>query len=207
MTASGSQAPAREDFGLAGRDPRRNDKHLGRLQALQALKINLLFQEIPQRVDVKRVALIGRYRAGPEVAHGVGPGGGQRVVGNVPSEQGVEGRALGLGQGSQANNAIPEAGQDFPGDLGGIGIRSALDAGKAARQGNGVHGAGTGAADPLERDATDFQQRIEHTPGEGAMGAAALECQVDAGSAGCSGRPKAQEVFESLLEPDSKGSW
>src|SRR3546814_3162968 len=43
---------------------------------------------------------------------------------------------------------------------------------------NGVHGAGGGAADRLDRDALVGQQAVEHAPGEGAVRAAALQREV-----------------------------
>src|SRR5262249_29731943 len=43
----------------------------------------------------------------------------------------------------------------------------------------GVHGAGARGADAFERDALVFEQPVEYAPGEGAVGAAALQRQVD----------------------------
>jgi hypothetical protein len=49
---------------------------------------------------------------------------------------------------------------------------------------DGVHGAGAGGADAFEGDALVFQQTVEHAPGEGAVGAAALESEVDGAGRG-----------------------
>ena len=42
-----------------------------------------------------------------------------------------------------------------------------------------IHGAGTGAADAFEIKPSVFQQLVQHTPGERAVGATALQSQVD----------------------------
>ena len=54
--------------------------------------------------------------------------------------------------------------------------------GKALGHGDGVHGAGTGAADAIEAEIAVLQQGIEHAPGKGAVRAAALQGQADGGS-------------------------
>ena len=44
---------------------------------------------------------------------------------------------------------------------------------------HGVHCAGRGAADPLDGDPLLGQEPVQHAPGKGAMGAAALESKID----------------------------
>ncbi len=45
-----------------------------------------------------------------------------------------------------------------------------------------VDGAGAGAADRLDAEPVVFQQPVQHAPGEGAVGAAALESKGDLSS-------------------------
>ena len=49
----------------------------------------------------------------------------------------------------------------------------------AVGESDGVHGAGAGAADRLDVKPLVFEELVEHTPGEGAMGAAALQGELD----------------------------
>ena len=42
-----------------------------------------------------------------------------------------------------------------------------------------IDGAGAGAADALDVDLVVLEQPVEHAPGEGAMGAAALQREID----------------------------
>ena len=42
---------------------------------------------------------------------------------------------------------------------------------------NGIHGAGTRTGDRIDREAPVFEQGVEHSPGEGAVGSAALQRQ------------------------------
>ena len=43
-----------------------------------------------------------------------------------------------------------------------------------------IHGAGTGAADGINLQASIFEQPVQHAPGECAMGTTALQGEVDA---------------------------
>ena len=56
-------------------------------------------------------------------------------------------------------------------------LAPALD--PAARQHDGVHGAGARAADAVDEDAAVGDQLRQHTPGERAMGPAALQREID----------------------------
>jgi hypothetical protein len=56
-------------------------------------------------------------------------------------------------------------------------VRAAFD--QPCREGDGVHGAGTGAGDGLDLEPPILEQMVEHPPGEGAMGTAALKSERD----------------------------
>src|SRR5690606_5533556 len=75
-------------------------------------------------------------------------------------------------QHARAANALPEPAQRLTGTL-------AATLEEAVREHDGIHGTGTGAADAFETDARILQQRVERAPGEGAVGASALQGQVD----------------------------
>src|SRR5260370_37188650 len=47
------------------------------------------------------------------------------------------------------------------------------------RQQRRIDGAGAGAADALDADPVVLEQPVEHAPGEGAVGAAALQREID----------------------------
>src|SRR3546814_1424545 len=63
---------------------------------------------------------------------------------------------------------------------------------------NGVHGAGGGAADRLDRDALVGQQAVEHAPGEGAVRAAALQREVHRTPVACRSEEHTSEL-QSLM--------
>jgi hypothetical protein len=54
---------------------------------------------------------------------------------------------------------------------------------QAVGQHHGVHRARAGAADGVEFDTFFFEQSIQHAPGEGAVGTASLQRQIDASDA------------------------
>jgi len=49
----------------------------------------------------------------------------------------------------------------------------------AGGQGDRIDGAGAGAADAVDLERPAFQEAVEHAPGEGAVGAAALQREID----------------------------
>jgi len=67
---------------------------------------------------------------------------------------------------------VPKFLQCFPGPLLAARIQ-------AIRHDHGIHGAGTGTADALNKDAVIFQKAVQDPPGEGPMGTTSLKGQFD----------------------------
>jgi len=129
----------------------------------QALEIHPLLEQLAQGIEVEGIQLVGRKVLGPVEHHAGGRHQGQAFAA-LHRHGEIQGHAVGDG--------LPELFQGQAGPLG-----TALH--QAVGQHQGVHGAGAGAADAVEAVAPVRQQAVEHTPAVGAVGAAALERQIE----------------------------
>ncbi len=157
-----------EDPGAAGLDIGGADEELGGGAAVDGVEVEHLADDAAQRVDVERVGLVGRGQPRealePAVARGLveRPVAGHAVPGG--RAQRIEGAGLA--------DAGPEVAQEPARGLPAAGIQ-------ARHEGRGVHRPGAGAADTDDLEVLFLQQAVEHAPGEGAVGAAALQGEVD----------------------------
>ena len=99
----------------------------------------------------------------------IGLGTAPRRAGSLtPAQPGVDPAA----QAQAFGHPRPEAAQGL--------ARAAAAAGGPARgQRHGIHGAGAGAADGRDLQPLVFEQAVEHAPGEGTLGATALQGEVE----------------------------
>src|SRR5262245_31610668 len=95
-----------------------------------------------------------------------------RVLEPVIVRDAIEHRGLQRTERSRMRDTAPETGQRLPRPF-------APADGQAVGQYSGVHRARAGRADALEPDARVLENAVEHAPGERAVRAAALQCEVD----------------------------
>ena len=147
---------AREDARPARFDIRRAEEKL-EAGGMHGSKIDLVVDEAAQRIVVEGVEVI---RAGD---------GLQR------SSKGEPGRAEGAERSARLGDAAPERFK-FPPRA----FRAAL--GKTGGIGNGIHGAGGRGGDGGDVERLVLAQPVQHAPGIGAVGAAALQGETDGAS-------------------------
>ena len=161
-------------------DPRLPTAHCGggdeqRQRALlQCLRPHVALQHRAQRVGAAGVELVGAEQAQPLLAPGI-----QRVVFEI------EGRETCPGVGG----LVPTAKTTAVGRLALADVQperpqrrlcaSTAAFGPAGGQNGRIQGAGAGARDAGRRNRSFIQQPVQHTPGESAVRAAALQGQVD----------------------------
>ena len=141
------------------------------------VEVDRLLEHVLQRVVVGGIELVGRDQPAHQVEHQER----RRVVERVVVQQPVERRGLQRAHGRGMADPPPEAGERL--------LRALAPAfGQAVGQHHGVHGPGAGGRHALERDPLVLEQPVEHAPGEGAVGAAALQREVDRLDRGVVGR-------------------
>ena len=156
------EPPAGEDHGAAGFHVGGVDEHLGLGQAGDALEVDLALQQLAQRVDVERVALVGREAP-------------QRAWQRAQHQFGEAARPV--AEGAERHHLVPDAGQGVARAFGRV-APGVAGGGPAVRQRDGVHRPGAGAADAFETQAAVGQQGIERAPGEGTMCTTPLQRQI-----------------------------
>jgi hypothetical protein len=137
-------------FGFGGGDVERRSS--ARTQRLEVDRAN---QQVAQRVQVERVELRGREPVGP---------------GQQGAPRGTEARWVARHVPQRRHALGHRAPEPLERGARAVGAVAAQTLGEQHR----VHRAGTRAADGGDVHAA-FEQRIEHTPGEGAMRTAALQ--------------------------------
>ena len=157
-----------EDPRLAAGDLRRSDEEADRRRPAESREVHGVLQQGAEGIQVQRIELIGRDHAGHDV---------EGDLAGAAATQRREARGVG--------RSAPQGLQLGPGAL-----RPVFQ--EAGCQGDGIEGAGAGAADPVEAGPAVLQEAVQHAPGEGAVGTAALKRQVEwlhrPGSAGPCGR-------------------
>jgi len=152
-----------KDPQLAGGGLRGRDEQLERAACAHGLEVDESRQQIAQRVELARVDLCGREVARPTHEQLACRRELDRIACSLDHDGGRH----------QFADLGPEAGQGFT-----RACAPALE--PAIRQDDGVHRAGTAAAQAFELHAFIVEQSIEHAPGECAMGATPLQRQVQA---------------------------
>ncbi len=152
---------AAEDLDLAGKDVRRRDEEAHVLAGAHALEIDQVGDRVAQRVDVERVRLVGAPGARDDIAPDL-----VRPV----AEDAVEQAALQRRERTVEADTTPERFELRP-----RGVGPAFE--PAFDEDDAVHGAGARSGDRLDGEAAVLEQRVEHAPGEGAVGAAALQAR------------------------------
>ncbi len=148
---------AREDAQTVGPHVGGRNVELDAPAPPHAIEVDRVREHVPQGIDVEWVELVRRQRVREPVEP---PGKWVRR----PCEIGDEGAV--------AAHRPPEVFQRLFRSCGAAFF-------EPIRQHRGVHGAGARAADGLDDQALILQYSLQHTPGEGAMGASALERQGD----------------------------
>ena len=159
---------------LVGEHPDLAGPHIGgaqvkldRTAAAQAVEIDHLLEQGPQRIVVPGIELIGREHAGHEVEEDVDGGMLEPMVAGGP----VVPRGLQTAPLCQARDPLPEVRER------GRRARAPTD-GETVGEHDRVHSAGTGRADAVDLEPRLLHEPVEHAPGEGAMGAAALQREI-----------------------------
>ncbi len=160
----GRDLGAREDAELAGLHVGRRDEQLAPPIVADRLEVDEALDQLLERIDVERVEVIGREQA----RHRAEP----QILARQKREQALHHVALQVGQVAIDAHRAPEIGEPLARF-----VRSAT--GEAVRQHDRVHRAGRRAGDALDAAAAVHEQLIEHAPGEGAVGAAALQREVE----------------------------
>ena len=169
ITASARDLVVGEDPDLAGAHVGGRQEQLDRRQRAQPLEVDRLLEHVLQRVVVGGIELIGRQQPAHDVEHQEG----RRVVERVVVQHPVDRRGLQR----RAWRAAWLMRRQKPVSAVLAPVAAAL--GQAVGQHHRVHRPGAGGGDALERDALVLEQAVEHAPGEGAVGAAALQGEVD----------------------------
>ncbi len=165
----GRQFRRAEQARLAGPDVGGGDEQLHVRSRAQAFEIHLFFQQVAQRVDLHRIELGRRPHAAHEVEHHEGG-----IVVDRPAVADSRNPAHdAAGHAGKIGDAAPEPLQPVDRAL-----APAFE--KSIGEHHGVHGAGAGAADPVDIDVRIAHQPVHDAPGEGAMRPAALQRQADA---------------------------
>ena len=162
---------APEHFGFAGADiGGRDEEPHGVFVVAQLFQVERVLQRPAQRVELHRegVELIGRGHPGQRL-EGV-PGQGIAQV--IAPDRLFQGARLHRAHGEAGAEAAPEA-------LHAVTRAGAAALAQAEGEDGGIDGAGRGAGHAFEIQPILIQQPLQHAPGEGAMGAAALQGQVD----------------------------
>ena len=155
---------AREDAQLSGVDIGGGDEQLGREVAADRVEIDEAVDQVLERVDVERVEVVGREHA----RHRAEP---QAVA--CERKEPLDHAALQVRQVAVDAHRPPEVGEPRP-RL----VRPA--AGETVGEHDSVDCARRGAGNAFDLDAAVLEQLVEHAPGEGAVGAAALQRKVNA---------------------------
>ncbi len=151
------------------------DEQLRGLGFPDGVEIDEALDQLLQRIDVERIEIVGRQI----LRHRLEPDPHRRIFQRQKREQAVDGLALQVGQTAAQAGGAPEIGEPL-----------ARFIAPAARQPvgeqHGVDGAGGSAGDALDLQPPVVEQVIEHAPAERAVGAAALQREIDA--LGCGSR-------------------
>ncbi len=158
-----------EDLHLAGAHIGGGEEELDRaFFPAQRREIDALLQHLLQRIVVERVEFIGREQPGHEVGHDKSRREAQRMA----PQHAVEPARLQRRLHRRDADALPEPGERR---LGAVAAPDRIAGGEDRR----IHRAGAGRGNPLDVDPLLLEQAIEHAPGEGAMGPAALQGEID----------------------------
>ena len=156
-----------EHLAASGAHIGRGDEEMDR-RLRQDLEIDQLGKDLAQRILAHRIDVIGRHQARHEIHRDIH---GRRIERPAP-EQHVERPALERTEAGGVRDAAPER----PKRLTRAGSPAQL---MAIDQHRGVHRAGGGAGDAVDRKPRLLEQTVEHAPGEGAVRPAALEGEID----------------------------
>ena len=157
-----------EDPDLSGADIGRAQEQLDDALPAQPVEIDGLLQHVAQRIVVERVELIGRHHP----RHHVEEQEHRGILDRMILHQAIEPARLQRAPCRRLADPAPEFGERASCAL-------ATARGQAIGHHRGVHGAGTGGADPFERYPLVFEQTIHRAPGEGAVRSAALQGKID----------------------------
>jgi hypothetical protein len=125
-------------------------------------------EHVLQRIAIERIEFVRREQPGHEIEHDEGRREPERVIG----ADAVEPARLQRREDRRPTDALPEGGKRRLGAI-------AASGRKPVGEDGCVHRARAGRGNPLDLDPLLLEQPVEHAPGEGAMGAAALQRQVD----------------------------
>src|SRR5262249_52710341 len=155
---------AREHAQLPGLDIGGRDEEFETAIAADRLEVDEALDQLLERIDVERIEIVGRqhgrHRAEPQ------------AVARNKREQPLHHAALQVSEVDVDADRAPEIGEALA-RL----VRPA--AGKPVGEHHRVDRSRRRAGDAFDRDAAVVEQLIEHPPGEGAVGAAALQRQID----------------------------
>jgi hypothetical protein len=132
------------------------------------VEVDAILEDVAQRVQLERVGLVGRK----EPAQALRPEIAGRVVEREAPAQPVERRLLDRREPGGVAGRAPEVRQRLAG-------LARTAAAMAVRKDDRVHRAGAGAADLGDDEARVLEQPVEHAPGQRAVGAAALQREID----------------------------
>ena len=160
---------AAENAHAPGLDIGRRNENLQIGIGAQLLEIDKALDQILERIDVERIDVIGRKIA----RNRIDPGLYRRAFERRERQQPFHNRALRARQISRARCGPPEISKPF--------LRFfAAAAGQTIGQHDRVDRPCRGAGDALDDEPLVAQYLLEHTPGESAMRATALQCEIDA---------------------------
>ena len=162
----GGQVGIAEHARAAGAHAGGGGEHLDRRLG-QSGEVDGLGQDIPQRVEVAGIEVIGGEQARGQVAEDEG----RRVVHRPLAQQHVDWTATQRAQQGRIRGQLPEAFQGDPGALG-------ATRGIAVAQDRGIHGPGGGTGESVDAEPGLLQEPVQHPPGEGAVGPPTLQGEV-----------------------------
>ncbi len=144
-----------ENLLLTVADPRGRDQQLRAVRVAQRRKVDVAQQRLPQRIEIERIEMSGAQRR--------------------PERDRASRRREAADQHQRAERSLVHQPDPEPVQPGAGAFAAAF--GEAGGEQQRVDRTGAGAADAVDLDGWMFQQPLQHAPGKGGKGAAALERQ------------------------------